>query len=82
MRKRGQGESDCVRFQPGYQFTLEQHARKAFNQKYLLTNVRQSARQPQVLGEAASGEGSSYSNSFRCIPADVPYRPAGSIAGC
>jgi type VI secretion system secreted protein VgrG len=27
-------------------------------------------------GEAASGEGSSYSNSFLCIPADVPYRPS------
>ena len=76
LRKRGQGESDCVRFQPGYQFTLEEHARESFNQPYLLTQVRQSARQPQVLGEGASGEGSSYSNRFVCIPAEVPYRPA------
>jgi type VI secretion system secreted protein VgrG len=75
MRKRGQGESDCVRFQPGFQFALEEHGRESFNQKYLLTNVQQTARQPQVLGETASGEGSSYGNIFACIPADVPYRP-------
>jgi len=65
-----------VRLQPGHQFTLAEHPRSAFNQKYLLTSVQQTARQPQVLGESASAEGSSYSNSFVCIPAEVPYRPA------
>ncbi|MEJ2691656.1 MAG: type VI secretion system tip protein VgrG [Candidatus Thiodiazotropha sp.] len=75
LRKRGQGESDCVRFLPGFQFILEEHRRDSFNQKYLLLEVRQSGRQPQVLGESASGEGSAYGNRFVCIPADVPYRP-------
>jgi type VI secretion system secreted protein VgrG len=65
-----------VRFQPGYQFTLALHGRDSFNQKYLLAQVRQSTRQPQILGEGASGEGSYFDNEFVCIPADVPYRPA------
>ncbi|MEJ2694268.1 MAG: type VI secretion system tip protein TssI/VgrG, partial [Candidatus Thiodiazotropha sp.] len=75
MRRRGWGKSDCVRFQPGYRFTLEQHARASFNQKYLLTQVEQNGRQPQVLGEEASSEGSAYHNEFIGIPAEVPYRP-------
>jgi hypothetical protein len=75
MRKRGLGKSDCVRFQPGYRFTMDEHGRASFNQKYLLTKVKQAGRQPQVLGASAPGEGSSYSNIFICIPAEVPYRP-------
>jgi uncharacterized protein involved in type VI secretion and phage assembly len=37
--------------------------------------VKQSGRQPQVLGEQASVEGSTYSNKFLCIRADVSCRP-------
>ena len=74
-RRQGRGESDCVRFQPGYRFTMAEHGRASFNQTYLLTALEQSARQPQVLGESAWGEGTSYSNDFICIPAEVPYRP-------
>jgi len=76
VRKTGNGESDCVRLLPGFQFTLDEHVRDQFNQKYLITEIRQTGRQPQVLGEGASTEGSSYANAFVCIPADVPYRPA------
>jgi type VI secretion system secreted protein VgrG len=75
LRKHANGKSDCVRFQPGHHFTMASHGREAFNQKYLLLQVIQKARQPQVLGEEASGEGTAYSNKFLCIPADVPYRP-------
>jgi type VI secretion system secreted protein VgrG len=75
LRQLGRGEGDSVRFQPGFKFTLASHTREAFNQKYLLTRVKQVGRQPQVLGESASSEGSSYHNEFVCIPAEVPYRP-------
>jgi len=76
VRKTGNGDSDCVRLLPGFKFTLDEHTRDGFNQQYLINEVRQTGRQPQVLGEGASTEGSSYANTFVCIPADVPYRPA------
>ncbi len=74
-RKTGQGESDCPRFLPGFRFELDEHPRDAFNQGYLLTSLRQTGRQPQVLGEGASTEPPTYSNNFACVPIDMPYRP-------
>jgi type VI secretion system secreted protein VgrG len=72
----GYGESDCERFIPGGLFTLREHQRGAFNQRYLLASVSHEGYQGQVKGEeAATTDGFSYSNHFSCVPADVPYRP-------
>ena len=72
--KQGVGNSNCMRLVPGFQFTLAEYPRQKLNQEYFLTKLNCTAQQPQVLQEAASGKGTSYSNSFLCMPASVPYR--------
>ncbi|OJH41449.1 type VI secretion system Vgr family protein [Cystobacter ferrugineus] len=74
-RQVGQGESDCERLLPGAFFTLAEHARSDFNTRYLLTGVSHRGHQPQVLDEEAPSDAFSYSNSFSCISAKVPFRP-------
>ena len=74
-RKMGQGESDCERLAPGCFFTLSEHHRSDFNTRYLLTSVGHQGHQPQVLDEEAPGGAFSYTNSFSCISAKVPFRP-------
>jgi len=68
-------EGHCARgdFSAGCTFDLVGHYRKDFNDKtYLLTAVTHQASQGYGdEGDAAS----SYSNTFSCIPHDVPYRP-------
>ena len=78
--KQGHGDSNCMRLVPGFQFTLAEYPRQKLNQEYFLTQLTCTARQPQVLQEAASGEGTHYSNSFHCMPASIIYRAAQSHA--
>lgn len=68
------GESGCIRFTPGYRFTLTDGPREDENREYLITRVHHRGTQPQM-GEAATGGSMGYSNTFQCIPFDVPYRP-------
>lgn len=72
-----QGTSGCRYFTPGCQFTLQDHYRSDLNQAYLLTAVRHSATQGGNFEVgSAGGEELSYRNTFECIPATIPYRPA------
>ena len=68
------GESGCIRFTPGFVFTLTDHTRDAENRAYLLTRVRHRGAQPQMM-EVPGSEAPGYSNTFQCLPNDVPYRP-------
>jgi type VI secretion system secreted protein VgrG len=73
------GTSVCRAFTTGYRFTLQDHYRQDMNHKaYVLTGIDHEAYQgadyPGVTGDGG-GEESTYSNSFECIPYDVPYRP-------
>lgn len=68
------GESGCLRFTPGYKFTLSDRARDEENREYLITRVDHKGSQPQM-GEAATGDTLGYTNTFQCMPSDVPYRP-------
>ncbi|HVK65566.1 MAG TPA: type VI secretion system tip protein TssI/VgrG [Polyangium sp.] len=68
------GESGCIRMTPGYVFTLSDHAREAENKAYLITRVLHRGGQPQM-AEAASGAFHGYTNTFQCMPIDVPFRP-------
>ncbi len=68
------GVSHCRPFRPGYLFKLKEHYRPDTNQDYVLVSVTHDAvdstyRQDQ---DAAHH----YSNTFKCIPKTIPYRPA------
>jgi type VI secretion system secreted protein VgrG len=65
------GAGDCRAFIPGYVFQLTDHFRGDFNRSYLLTEVRHEARS-NIRG---GGYEASYSNTFTCIPKEVPCRP-------
>ncbi len=76
MRAAAAGEGVVTRFTPGYRFTLEGHGRADLDREYLITDVRHEGHEPQALEEEmGQGEDCEYVNEFRCIPADVPYRP-------
>jgi len=62
-------------FVAGHHFTLTEHPRDTFNTTYLVTECRQTGEQPQVYEELAAG-GSSFNSRLRCIPLDLPFRPA------
>lgn len=59
-------------FSPGDRFTLQKHPSGPENAQYALTSVQHSAAD-SVQGESGSQD---YQNSFSCIPAKVPFRPA------
>jgi type VI secretion system secreted protein VgrG len=64
------GQSARADFAAGATFDLEGHFRDDFDKTYLLTSVVHNATQ----GYGREGA-SSYSNSFTCIPHEVPFRP-------
>ena len=74
------GESDCRAFTSGYRFKLMDFYRKDMNKKdYLLTFVEHEVSYvSEYTGVGLdAGEGDlRYTNRFRCIPHEVPFRPA------
>jgi phage baseplate assembly protein gpV len=68
-----QGGGNHRGFASGNQFTLERHHHA--DGAYLLTSVQHTARLDQDYRSGA-GKGFRYSNSFTCIPAALPFRPA------
>jgi type VI secretion system secreted protein VgrG len=69
------GSGNCRGLVPGYAFQLENHPRKAYNTKYVVTEVRHFASLAQTYTSAGMTEGDNYSNTLTCIPADTSYRP-------
>ncbi len=78
------GTSSCMTFSPGAKFKLKfSEVTDENNLKYALTFVRHKAYEPIVAlrdsqkadEKHADEERTLYSNSFKCIPADVPARP-------
>ncbi|HUU45249.1 MAG TPA: type VI secretion system tip protein TssI/VgrG [Acidobacteriota bacterium] len=72
-RQEAQGQSVCRRMIPGYMFTMQEHPRESFNIEHLITWVQHEGTQP--LGQDEAGGRFHYGNTFRAIPADVPFRP-------
>jgi type VI secretion system secreted protein VgrG len=67
------GASTCPQMVPGHKFTLERHYHA--DGLYLLTRVEHTVH----LGVNFRSGGDAvlnYSNTFRCLPFGVPYRPA------
>src|SRR5262249_26367450 len=67
-----QGAGNCRQLAAGHKFTLKDH----FNADgaYVLTGVVHTARETAY--RSGSGNGFRYHNSFTCIPAELPFRPA------
>lgn len=73
-RRETHGQSVCRRLAAGSMFTLQDFPRRDFNGRYLITFVRHTAQQP--VGEDEAGGRFIYNNTFRAIPAAIPFRPA------
>jgi type VI secretion system secreted protein VgrG len=68
------GTSTCRAFTSGYRFDLLECFREDMNNNsYVLVTVNHGAT--EAVGTSGEGAVASYSNSFTCIPFDVPYRP-------
>ncbi len=66
------GGSECCTFTAGGKFTLQEHEIDAENASYAFTAVQHAASEASYSPGAG---GSTYTNSFTCIPASVKYRP-------
>jgi type VI secretion system secreted protein VgrG len=80
--KVGRGTSNVTGFTPGKVFELERHSRDDLETKFLVTRVVHVGECPEELLSGADGSATSearYRNSFRCIPLDVPMRPAHTV---
>ncbi len=71
------GAGGCRYFTAGFRFTLQDHYRADQNQEYLLTGIHHAATQGGSY-EVSSGDSEdfTYHNSFECVPASTPFRPA------
>lgn len=67
------GESNCVSFTSGLQFTLSDHYRADNNVGYLLTSVHHTLLAPSYVAE--QGGGTVMQNRFEAIPVAVPFSP-------
>ncbi len=65
------GHSSRGDFMAGAKFDLKGHYRADFDKTYVITSVVHQATQ----GYGANDAELSYSNTFTCIPFDVPFRP-------
>jgi type VI secretion system secreted protein VgrG len=70
------GSSGCRAFTSGYKFNLVEHYRRDVNIAYLLTEVRHAASAGDSYESGGSSEREAYTNSFKCIPHAVAYRPS------
>ena len=85
LRCRGRlfhGASSAPVLRPGRIFRLDGHYSDPFNRDYLITEVTHEGRQDAFLSLGLGiplrepGERLYYRNTFTCMEADMPYRPA------
>jgi type VI secretion system secreted protein VgrG len=70
------GTSDCSSFSVGSTFELTEYPKRgARSGPFLLTAIQHALQQDSSYRSGGGGTGG-YSNSFTCIPKDVPFRPA------
>ena len=71
-----EGESGCRAFATGFKFTVKNHAVAATDGKeFLISALTHRLTQPSPYASGGSAD-SVYENSFQCVPADAPFRPA------
>jgi type VI secretion system secreted protein VgrG len=67
------GKSNCMGFECGYKFTLEEHFRDAANKDYTLIALHHSGKNTSY--SAGKPEPFDYANEFEAIPNSAPFRP-------
>jgi type VI secretion system secreted protein VgrG len=67
-----EGEGICPRLTPGYRFEVEDDGAHAG--EYVVVEVVHAGQQPETRGSRET-LGHLYRNSFKCMPAQVPFRP-------
>ncbi|XAL98999.1 type VI secretion system tip protein TssI/VgrG [Phycisphaeraceae bacterium D3-23] len=68
------GASKLRSFAPGFTFSIEDHHQQAeVGKSYVLTKVYHTVNAGSYVSGGTTPEG--YSNTFTCIPAEVPFRP-------
>ena len=87
FKNRVSGKSNCRCFVTGALVEVTDHYRKDMNQKWLLTAVYHQATMGATYHSGGDDEGFFYMNTFECVPASVPFRPARvtpkpSVQGC
>jgi type VI secretion system secreted protein VgrG len=71
-----EGESLCKTFTPGGKFKVRQHRSSSEEGKsYVITSIEHAAQEPLAYETGGAAAEFDYRNSFKCIPADVPFRP-------
>jgi type VI secretion system secreted protein VgrG len=70
------GSSNVGSFEPARSFDFGSRAGAMFEDEYCLLEVTHEVTDPAFLDEQAEGGAKTYSNQFRAIPKDVPFRPA------
>jgi type VI secretion system secreted protein VgrG len=76
VHKIAHGTSSCRSFTSGYKFELEDHPLGPMNASYLLTEIHHTASVAGTYRDVAIAGAETYTNTFSCIPADIPFRPA------
>ncbi|MEW6290751.1 MAG: type VI secretion system tip protein TssI/VgrG [Thermodesulfobacteriota bacterium] len=72
------GGSRCRSFNSGYRFRLQDYFRDDMNQKeFLLTRIIHDVKQGSYGSSTAGDQGGmqAYTNTFECIPHEIPFRP-------
>ena len=69
-----EGSSSCANFVAGHKFTLDRHFDA--DGDYVLVSVLHDGSIIDSYTSGAEGQDFSYTNSFTCIPFQLPYRPA------
>ncbi len=69
--------SDVIQLEPGCRFSLINHPRADFNQRYLIHNMTFSIKQDGALEQYSSSDGGGfyYQNHAHLIPDSVTYKP-------
>ncbi|HEY0137439.1 MAG TPA: type VI secretion system tip protein TssI/VgrG [Nannocystis sp.] len=69
------GAGDVLEFTPGLRFELAGHPESARDRSYLLLSVEHHGAVPDADRLGDDLDAPRYTNSFTCVPDDVPFRP-------
>jgi len=75
FKNRASGKSSCRNFTAGSIVEVTDHYRKDVNKKWMLTSVHHQCSMGAAYSTSGSGEGFFYTNTFECVPSEVPFRP-------